>query len=51
MSELDHHRRSQLVNFINDKVQTIITVNDKTLIPDLESNQYFKVEKGSIKES
>lgn len=51
MSELDHHRRNQLVGFINDKVQTIITVNDKTLIPDLGSNQYFQVEKGSIKES
>ena len=51
MSELDHHRRNQLVSFINDKVQTIITVNDKTLIPDLGSNQYFKVEKGSIEES
>ena len=51
MSELDHYRRNQLVSFINDKVQTIITVNDKSLIPDLECNQYFKVEKGSIKES
>ena len=51
MSELDHYRRNQLVSFINDKVQTIITVNDKTLIPDLGSNQYFKVEKGIIKEN
>ena len=51
MSELDHYRRNQLVSFINDKVQTIITVNDKSLIPDLGSNQYFKVEKGSIEES
>ena len=51
MSELDRYRRNQLVSFINDKVQTIITVNDETLIPDLGSNQYFRVEKGSIKES
>lgn len=51
MSELDQYRRNQLVNFINNKVQTIITVNDKTLIPDLGSNQYFKVEKGNLKES
>lgn len=50
MSELDQYRRKQLIAFINDKVQTIITVNDKTLIPDLGSNQYFHVEKGSIKE-
>ena len=51
MSELDKHRRSQLISFINDKVQTIITVNDKTLIPDFGSNQYFYVEKGSIKDN
>lgn len=51
MSELDQHRRNQLISFINDKVQTIITVNDKTLIPDFGSNQYFYVEKGSITEN
>ena len=50
MSELDQHRRNQLIHFINDKVQTIITVNDKTLIPDFGSNRYFNVEQGSIKE-
>lgn len=48
MSELDQYRRNQLIGFINDKVQTIITVNDKTLIPDFGSNQYFNVEKGNI---
>ena len=48
MSELDQYRRNQLISFINDKVQTIITVNDKTLIPDFGSNQYFNVEKGII---
>ena len=48
MSELDQYRRNQLISFINDKVQTIITVNDKALIPDFGSNQYFYVEKGSI---
>ena len=51
MSELDQHRRNQLIGFINDKVQTIITVNDKELIPDFGSNQYFSVEKGIIKET
>ena len=50
MSELDQYRRSQLVGFINDKVQTFITVNDKTLIPEFDSNCYFRVEKGTIKE-
>lgn len=48
MSELDQYRRNQLISFINDKVQTIITVNDKTLIPDFGSNQYFNVDNGSI---
>ena len=48
MSELDQYRRNQLISFINDKVQTIITVNDKALIPDFGSNQYFYVEKGNI---
>ena len=51
MSELDRYRRNQLISFINDKVQTIITVNDKTLIPDLGSNRYFMVEKGSIEKN
>ena len=50
MSELDQQRRKQLIHFINDKVQTIITVNDKTLIPDFGSNRYFNVEQGNIKE-
>ena len=50
MSELDQYRRSQLVGFINDKVQTFITVNDKTLIPEFDSNRYFNIEKGSVRE-
>ena len=50
MSELDQYRRDQLVRFINDKVQTFITVNDKTLIPAFDSNRYFNVENGMIRE-
>lgn len=48
MSELDNNRRSQLLSFINGKVQTFITVNDRELIPDLIGNAYFKIEAGSI---
>lgn len=48
MSELDEHRRGQLLQFINDKVQTFITVNDKALIPDLQDTAYYKVENGTI---
>ncbi|MEG0798320.1 MAG: DNA replication/repair protein RecF [Acidaminococcaceae bacterium] len=50
MSELDSERRRQLLEFINGKVQTFITVNDKTLIPELKANKYFHVKKGSIHE-
>jgi len=50
MSELDENRRQQLLSFINGKVQTFITLNDKKLVEDLVESKYFKVEKGSIKE-
>lgn len=48
MSELDIKRRRQLLNFINDKIQTFITVNDKTLIYDLPQSDYFYVESGHL---
>lgn len=51
MSELDQYRRRQLVGFINDKVQTFITVNDRSLIPVFSSNQYFEVKEGSVREA
>ena len=50
MSELDENRRQQLLSFINGKVQTFITLNDKKLVENLVESKYFKVEKGSIKE-
>ncbi len=50
MSELDNSRRSQLLNFIDGRVQTFITVNDRGLIPDLAHNSYFKIENGVISE-
>lgn len=48
MSELDNNRRAQLLLFIDGKVQTFITVNDKELIPELPLNAYFKIVSGSI---
>ncbi len=51
MSELDQQRRSQLLLFIDGRVQTFVTVNDKELIPELESNAYFSVIDGSVKEN
>ena len=48
MSELDNTRRAQLLRFIDGKVQTFITVNDKELIPMLHGNAYFKIDDGVI---
>jgi DNA replication and repair protein RecF len=48
MSELDSERRKQILNFIDGRVQTFITVNDKNLIPELACNRYFFVSEGSI---
>lgn len=51
MSELDNSRRAQLLSFIDGRVQTFITVNDKELIPALPGNAYFKVSGGVISEA
>lgn len=48
MSELDGERRKQILNFIDGRVQTFITVNDKNLIPELACNRYFRVSEGSV---
>ena len=48
MSELDNNRRAQLLRFIDGRVQTFITVNDKELIPELDSNAYFEICSGVI---
>lgn len=49
MSELDNNRRSQLLLFIDGRVQTFITVNDRELIPELEGNAYFEICAGQIR--
>lgn len=51
MSELDDSRRAQLLLFIDGRVQTFITVNDRELIPDLQGNSYFRIENGVINEA
>lgn len=51
MSELDNSRRKQLLRFIDGKVQTFITVNDRELIPELAGNTYFEISNGSAKEA
>lgn len=50
MSELDESRRAQLLLFIDGRVQTFITVNDKEWIPALDGNAYFKISGGTISE-
>lgn len=51
MSELDNQRRAQLLLFIDGRVQTFITVNDRELIPELANNAYFKITAGSVNEA
>ena len=51
MSELDDSRRAQLLLFIDGRVQTFITVNDRELIPDLVGYAYFRIENGVINEA
>ena len=51
MSELDNERRAQLLLFIDGRVQTFVTVNDRELIPELANNAYFKVTDGLIEEA
>jgi len=48
MSELDQTRRLQLLKFMDGRVQTFITVNDKFLIPDLPQTDYFEVRQGLV---
>ena len=50
MSELDSNRRKQLLTFINGKVQTFLTVNDKELVKYLPDSKYFYVKNGMISE-
>lgn len=50
MSELDSTRRQQLLTFIDGRVQTFITVNDKALVGYLPDSKYFYVENGQLKE-
>ena len=50
MSELDSKRRKQLLTFIDGKVQTFITVNDKELVKYLSDSKYFYVKNGIMYE-
>ena len=51
MSELDNNRRAQLLLFIDGRVQTFITVNDRELIPELAGNAYFEIMQRSVRKA
>lgn len=50
MSELDENRRSQLLKFIDGRVQTFVTLNDKKLVENLVESKFYRVDKGNMKE-
>ncbi len=50
MSELDVRRRHNLLNFLNDKVQTFITLTEKNIIDDFKSAKFFKIKSGTVTE-
>ena len=49
MSELDAERRAQMLQFIDGRVQTFITVNDRELIPELEGCVYYEIVQGTVR--
>lgn len=50
MSELDESRRTQLLKFIDGRIQTFVTVNDKELLPHLAATGYYRIEAGLVKD-
>lgn len=51
LSELDGSRRACLLSFIDGRVQTFITVNDRELVPQLPECAYFEVSGGTVTEA
>lgn len=49
MSELDAGRRAQMLHFIDGRVQTFITVNDRELIPELAGCSYYEIVQGTVR--
>ena len=50
MSELDAFRREQMLLFIDGRVQTFITVNDRELIPAVKGSSYYEIKEGTVRE-
>lgn len=51
MSELDYERRSQLLLFIKDKIQTFITATDRKYFPNFKIGKYYYIENGALVDS
>lgn len=51
MSELDYERRSQLLLFIKEKIQTFITATDRRYFPDFKIGKYYYIENGAVVDS
>lgn len=50
MSELDEERRTQLLYFIKDRIQTFITATDEKYFPEIKQGKYYFVSKGQVAE-
>lgn len=50
MSELDEQRRTQLLYFIKDRIQTFITATDEKYFPDIKQGKYYYVNNGQVAE-
>lgn len=50
MSELDSERRKNLMSFLDDKVQTFITLTEKDIIADVSNVKFYEVKEGLLKE-
>lgn len=48
MSELDATRKQNLLEFLNGKVQTFITLTEKEIVQNVSGAMFFKVEKGNV---
>jgi DNA replication and repair protein RecF len=50
MSELDEERRTQLLYFIKDRIQTFITATDEKYFPEIKQGKYYYVNNGQVAE-
>lgn len=51
LSELDYHRQTQLLHFIENKVQTFLTTTSlkEVHVDQIENPRVFRIESGQVK--